>query len=33
VLIGLGVWHARRTEAKEQVLVPRAKAKAVPVSS
>jgi hypothetical protein len=31
VLIGLGVWHARRTEAEEQVLVP--KAKAVPVSS
>ena len=31
VLVGLGVWHARRTEAEEQVLVP--KAKAVPVSS
>lgn len=31
VLIGLGVWHARRTEAEAQVLVP--KAKAVPVSS
>ena len=31
VLIGFGVWHARRTEAEEQVLVP--KAKAVPVSS
>ena len=30
VLVGLGVWHARRTEAEEQVLVP--KAKAVPVS-
>jgi hypothetical protein len=30
VLVGLGVWHARRTEAEEQVLVP--KARAVPVS-
>ena len=30
VLVGLGVWHARRTEAEEQVLAP--KAKAVPVS-
>jgi hypothetical protein len=30
VLVGLGVWHARRTEAEEQVLVP--KAKAVPVA-
>ncbi len=30
VLVGLGIWHARRTEAEEQVLVP--KAKAVPVS-
>jgi hypothetical protein len=29
VLVGLGIWHARRTEAEEQVLVP--KAKAVPV--
>ncbi|MGO9906917.1 MAG: hypothetical protein ACLP4R_15265 [Solirubrobacteraceae bacterium] len=29
-LVGLGIWHARRTEAEEQVLVP--KAKAVPVS-
>ena len=31
VLVGLGVWHARRPEAEAQVLVP--KAKAVPVSS
>ena len=30
VLVGLGIWHARRTEAEEQVLVP--KAKAVPVA-
>jgi hypothetical protein len=30
VLVGLGVWHARRTEADEQVLVP--KAKMVPVA-
>lgn len=30
VLVGLGVWHARRTEAEEQVLVP--KAKMVPVA-
>jgi hypothetical protein len=30
VLVGLGVWHARRTETEEQVLVP--KAKAVPVA-
>ena len=30
VLVGLGVWHARRNEAEEQVLVP--KAKVVPVS-
>jgi hypothetical protein len=30
VLVGLGVWHARRTEVEEQVLAP--KAKAVPVS-
>jgi hypothetical protein len=30
VLVGLGVWHARRAEAEEQVLVP--KTKAVPVS-
>jgi hypothetical protein len=30
VLVGLGIWHARRTEAEEQVLVPRAKA--VPVA-
>ena len=30
VLVGLGIWHARRTEAEEQVLVP--KTKAVPVS-
>jgi hypothetical protein len=30
VLVGLGVWHARRTEAEEQVLVP--KAKVVPVA-
>ena len=30
VLVGLGVWHARRTEAEEQVLVP--KTKAVPVA-
>ena len=29
LLVGFGVWHARRTEAEEQVLVP--KAKAVPV--
>ena len=32
VLVGLGVWHARRTEAEEQVLVPKAKPKAVPVA-
>ena len=30
VLVGLGVWHARRTEAEEQVEVP--KTRAVPVS-
>ena len=30
VLVGLGIWHARRTEAEEQVPVP--KAKAVPVA-
>jgi hypothetical protein len=30
VLVGLGVWHARRTEAEEQVRTP--KTKAVPVS-
>jgi hypothetical protein len=31
VLVGLGFWHARRTEVDEQVLAP--KAKAVPASS
>jgi hypothetical protein len=29
VLVGLGIWHARRTSDEEQLLVP----KAVPVSS
>jgi len=31
VLVGLGFWHARRTEVDEQVLAP--KAKAIPASS